>query len=509
MKNLSYEYNESGLETELVYLYWEAAMNIRKFNIRNKLYPIVWVGIIMISMYLLIRFLTISFVEYVSDDKRSVSEAAVSYLVRQGMEDGSALMKYTMDQEQLEKTFPFDMVGKKFALGDFITDSSLLVIKANELSEFEYSQNEAYSNSIEDKDNTQTVVNTSQDEAVAAFENGEGMSKNLLKILAFDDSTSKYLDESYRLTNGSRFYATGSNQLIGELTYEEELNHQLSIGYVKGDVAEDDTTSVPEAVEVSNPGNLINYTMDQLKDVNFLVRHFYIVDGSTKVTEELFNAEKLIKKDMTIKQDSDKPQILIYHTHSQETYADSKPGAMEDTVVGVGSLLAQILEEDYGYNVIHDKTTYDLIDGKLDRNYAYTKAEKGIGKILDENPTIEVVIDLHRDGSAKRSTLINGEETAQVMLFNGLSRDQNGPITYLDNPNLQNNLAFSLQLQLKGVELYPGLFYRNFLKCYRYNMHVRPKCLLIELGTDKNTLQSAKNAMEPFAEVLDYVLQGY
>jgi stage II sporulation protein P len=248
--------------------------------------------------------------------------------------------------------------------------------------------------------------------------------------------------------------------------------------------------------------------MEQLKNVNFLIRNFYIVDPDTSIVDSLFDSEKLLGKDMTLKQNNDKPQILIYHTHSKETYIDSKANEKSDTVVGVGTYLTKILEEKYGYNVIHDTSCYDVIDGKLDRNKAYNEAEDGINKILEKYPSIEVVIDLHRDGAPKRTTTINGEETAQIMLFNGLSRNLSGPITYLDNPYLEDNLAFSLQLQLKSLSMYPGLFYRNYLHCYRYNMNVRPKCLLMELGTDKNTLQSAKNAMEPFAEVLDSILQG-
>ena len=184
----------------------------------------------------------------------------------------------------------------------------------------------------------------------------------------------------------------------------------------------------------------------------------------------MFDSEVLLGKDMTIQTENDKPQILIYHTHSQEAFLDSRKGVTEDTVVGIGDLLTEILEEKYGYNVIHDRGVYDLVDGKLDRNEAYKYARKAVLKILEENPSIEVIIDLHRDGNDKRSTIINGQETAQIMLLNGLSRNQNGPNTSIDNPNLQDNLAFSLQLQLKSLELYPGLFYKNYLQAYRYNL---------------------------------------
>ena len=157
--------------------------------------------------------------------------------------------------------------------------------------------------------------------------------------------------------------------------------------------------------------------------------------------------------------------------------------------------------------MIHDTSIYDVVNGKKVRD-AYIGALDGLNQILEKYPTIEVVIDLHRDSPDARNVVIDGKETAQIMLFNGLSRDQNGPITSLDNPNLQDNLAFSLQLQMKSLDLYPGLFIKKYLKAYRYNMHVRPKCILMELGTNDNTVESARNAIPPFAEVLHAVLQG-
>jgi stage II sporulation protein P len=160
----------------------------------------------------------------------------------------------------------------------------------------------------------------------------------------------------------------------------------------------------------------------------------------------------------------------------------------------------------------------DVNIGEITGNYDFTSpagreklktsAEAGIKKDLEENPSIEVMIDLHRNSGDNKVIMLNGEETAQVMMFNGLCRDQSGPLTNLDNPYLQDNLSFSLQLQLKSLELYPGLFRKNYLKSYRFNMHFRPKSLLVELGTVKNTVQSAKNALEPFAQILDSVLQG-
>jgi hypothetical protein len=128
-----------------------------------------------------------------------------------------------------------------------------------------------------------------------------------------------------------------------------------------------------------------------------------VIDNRCSTEEILYDVILYVEENLSIKQENDKPQILIYHTHSQETYCDSTPGKASDTVVGVGSYLTKILEDEYGYNVIHDKTTYDIVDGKENRNIAYNQAEKGLEKILEKNPTIEVLIDIHRDSGAART----------------------------------------------------------------------------------------------------------
>ena len=176
-----------------------------------------------------------------------------------------------------------------------------------------------------------------------------------------------------------------------------------------------------------------------------------------------------------------------------------------DTVRGPGEALAEYLRG-YGYTVYHDMTAYDRKDGKDNRNMAYSTARPQIEAFLEKHPEVEVIIDLHRDSGAKRVATIDGKKTAQIMLFNGLCRNASGPIADLENPNLERNLGFSLQLNLTGRVMYPNLMFRIYLKNYRYNQHFRPRCLLVELGTDQNTVEEAYNAMKPFAEILDMVL---
>lgn len=249
--------------------------------------------------------------------------------------------------------------------------------------------------------------------------------------------------------------------------------------------------------------------IEQLRDFSYLLQHFYTVDSTTTIGPEQLNVDELLKKDMHIQSAEEGPKVLIFHTHSQETFVDSTAGDAGTSIVGMGNYLAKRLGEK-GIAAMHHDGVYDLIDGKLDRSKAYECSEEGVRKILKENPSIEVVIDLHRDGVGNDTHLvtdINGKQTAKIMFFNGLSRTKaNGNISYLPNPYIQDNLAFSLQMQLASEKMYPGFARRIYLKGYRYSLHMMPKSLLIEAGAQTNTVQEMKNAMDVLAEVLCKVL---
>lgn len=254
----------------------------------------------------------------------------------------------------------------------------------------------------------------------------------------------------------------------------------------------------------------VSYSLEQLMDYDFLMKHFYSVHTSTTAGRDVMNAETFLSKDMRLVKDPSVPQILIYHTHTQETYADYGPENRDATVVGIGNYLTELLQQK-GWNVIHDTTTYDIKSGKLDRNRAYTYALEGITAILQENPSIQVVLDLHRDGVRENVHLvsdINGKPTASIMFFQGMSRTPDGVIEYLPNPYLEDNLAFAFQMQLGAAGRYPGLTRKIYLKGLRYNLHVRPRSALIEVGAQTNSYQEAQNAMLPLSELLDMVLQG-
>ncbi len=273
---------------------------------------------------------------------------------------------------------------------------------------------------------------------------------------------------------------------------------------------QDETAVAQDVFSPSISGNV--YPLAKLCDYDFLIRNFYVVSQITTITSSELNAKELLEKDMTLALDSENPQILIYHSHYSEAFADSRPGVVEDTIVGVGEYLTSILREQYGYSVYHDITPYDMMEGTIDRNEAYNYAADGIEAILAQYPSIEVIIDLHRDGvneGVHLVTEVNGKPTAQIMFVNGISKTTlQGAISYLYNPYIQDNLAFSLMLQLKAEAYYPSFCRRIMINAYRYNMHFRPRSLLVEAGAQTNTLQEVKNAMEPLAVMLHKTLSG-
>ena len=235
-------------------------------------------------------------------------------------------------------------------------------------------------------------------------------------------------------------------------------------------------------------------------------------DGTEAVqaaTENMLSAASLARLQdyVGLTKNPDEPQILIYHTHASETYADYGPQNTDADVVGAGTYLTELLRQ-RGWNVIHDTTAYDRKEGKLERSRAYAYALEGVQGILQTHPTIEVVLDLHRDGVADSVRLtenINGKPTAQIMFFQGMSRTPEGEIAYLPNPHLQENLAFCFQMQL-ACGRYPGFARKIYLKGLRYNLHLRGRSSLIEAGAQTNTKEEVWNAMELLAEVVDTVL---
>lgn len=345
----------------------------------------------------------------------------------------------------------------------------------------------------------------------SAFLPGKMQEGSLLLELAAGERLYFQNQDSEKLARNKLIYM--ENQEPGQTAGGESSEEDFEL-YSSGEASAVAGESLPQVPamggSVSGTAAYVN-KLKENKDVSYLWNHFYIIDSTTSVTRDLFDVEKMLGRNMTLPAQAGKKQILIYHTHGEsEKFQDSRKGKESDSIVGVGSVLAEELEK-RGYGVYHDKTKYDLIQGNLDRSKAYNASLDGISQIMKENPDIQVTIDLHRDSVGKNKhtyTMVDGKKTAIVMFFNGMSRTKSGKIKYLSNPNLEANLSFSLQLKCHAMELYEGFTKPIYLKGYRYNLHVAERALLVELGNENNTVEEAKNAAAPLAQVIADVLSG-
>lgn len=299
-----------------------------------------------------------------------------------------------------------------------------------------------------------------------------------------------------------------SKVLVYEELAEEDLQYLPTEQELQALMREENQAAQSYVTEFVPHGRQIQLRLEDYGNYESLVNKFYTIDANTMAGSDQLNLQALLSRDMTLQTKDEGPQILIYHTHSQEQFADSVPGDTSTSIVGVGERLTKILREQYGYQVLHHTGQYDVDT----RDDAYGKSLPALEELLKEYPSIQVVIDLHRDEMAEGNRLVmdlDGRPTARFMFFNGLSRTKkSGNISYLENKNISDNLAFSFQMKLKCEEYYPGLTRKIYLKGYRYNMHLRPRSLLVELGAQNNTVEEAMNACDPLAHVLDMVLRG-
>lgn len=323
--------------------------------------------------------------------------------------------------------------------------------------------------------------------------------------------------------NGALAGSTSDDNTSGNNASGNNTSGNNASGY---NTTADNSSDTGTSINASGENSSHNNNLDDLKksekklaakirngvDTRYLLEKLYIVDSTTSVKKSMFPVKKLLSEDMSLAKSPDgkdgKPQILVYHTHAvSEGFADGKTGK-NHKIAEVGEELCKVLRKK-GYSVLHDTSDYDMVNGRLDRSKAYAKALTNLKRILEANPSIQVIIDLHRDGigsNDKALTNINGRKTARIMFFNGLSRNSKKEIKYLKNDNLFGNLSFSLKLKLKAMELYPGFAKPVYLKGYRYNLHLKKRSMLVELGNQNNTFEEALNATKPLADIIDGVL---
>ena len=231
--------------------------------------------------------------------------------------------------------------------------------------------------------------------------------------------------------------------------------------------------------------------------------------GSVKIRNQTDYelTQEMLTPDITI----ENKNIMIFHTHSCESYTSSelypytptgnfRTTDLNFTVTRVGTELTTQLQQ-YEYNVIHDTSYHDYPS----YNGSYTNSLKTVESLLQTNPS-DIIIDLHRDAIGSRSDYaptvkIGDEEAAQIMFVIGTNAGG------LWHPNWNQNLKFAIKVQEKAEELYPGLFKPIMLTTSRYNQHTGKYANIIEVGATGNTLEQCLTSMKYLAKVMDEIMK--
>lgn len=296
---------------------------------------------------------------------------------------------------------------------------------------------------------------------------------------------------------------------IDETFIEKILNMELGMTKnikTKKIITSEEENIVEEKIEEAKTG----VTTEVIED-NQISTKYTDTYGSVLIKNESNKelTQEILEPNMEL---NDKKDILIFHTHTCESYTQSEAYNYEATgnyrttdlnytVSRVGDELQKYLTN-YGYNVNHNKTYHDYpaYTGSYNRSLITVKNDLSI------NPSTQIVFDLHRDAIGSKSDYaptvkIGDEYVAQIMFVIGT--DGGG----LNHPNWQQNLKFAIKIQEKANELYPGLFKPIIIRNSRYNQHVTNAATIIEVGATGNTLDQCLNSMKYLSKVISEVVK--
>ena len=225
-------------------------------------------------------------------------------------------------------------------------------------------------------------------------------------------------------------------------------------------------------------------------------------------TDYAIDMTSLLQKDSPVALGEEGVQVLIMHTHGTEAYTQSPGHAYvasgeyrttdsSANMLRVGQEICDILN-DRGVSAVHSRTLNDYPA----YNGSYNRALKDIQAHIQQYPTIQLVIDVHRDAIAtgntyyKTAAVVDGQQTAQLMFVTGT--DAGG----LTHDHWQDNLAFQAQLHDRLNSAYPGIMRPMSIRASRFNQHIRKGSMLVEVGACGNTLEEALAAAQIFANTL-------
>lgn len=291
------------------------------------------------------------------------------------------------------------------------------------------------------------------------------------------------------------------------------LTPTTTAGYVTLPTTVQTTLATLPTTTASKPSAAKGTVLTQLITGTQTVEGIAVKNRSGKVLD--IAKESKISPKFSVDFNSKNPQVLILHTHTTEGYMTEDRGFYTENdlvrtkdhsknVCAVGAAIATQLKK-AGVGVIHDTTVHD----NPKYTGAYTRSEATAKQILKQHPSIKVILDIHRDAiipndttRVKPTATVNGKKAAQMMIIAGVVSTNSIP-----HPNWQENFHFALQLQKSLATSYPGLMRPLSLVGSRYNQHLAPGYLLIEMGSDVNTVNEAVYSGELLGKTLVEVLK--
>lgn len=280
---------------------------------------------------------------------------------------------------------------------------------------------------------------------------------------------------------------------------------------VEGEDEKENQNEITQNAETKNDVQLAQSTNAQTEVVtpNPISENYNVQYGNVKIKNQTtYNlTEDILKPDIKI----DNKNIVIFHTHSCESYTSSekypytqtgnfRTTDLKYTVTQVGSELENYLKK-YNLNVVHDTSYHDYPS----YTGSYTRSLKTVENILQTTPS-DIIIDLHRDAIGSRADYaptvkIGDDYAAQIMFVIGTNEGG------LYHPNWNQNLKFAVKVQQKAEEMYPGLFKTMMVTKSRYNQHTGKYANIMEVGATGNTLEQCLTSMKYLSAVLNEVMK--
>ena len=306
-----------------------------------------------------------------------------------------------------------------------------------------------------------------------------------------NDITIGSLVKAYPVLNSDNYIIKKNNK--------EEKNEEKE-NFVANDTNNFDASAV-DAISNIITIDKDNYTKKSTKNYDRIdIYGVTVYDYSSKKIDfkELFN------RNINLTKKSD--PILIYCTHTSETYKNSENYVFKYSgnyrsknakynMLSVASIISKTLIEK-GLNVVFDTTAHDYTS----YDNSYTNSLRTIEKNIQKYSRFGMTIDVHRDAAADLSfapkTKINGKNVAQLMVVIGVGYEG------YPNKNWEENLSLALHIVKLGEEMYPGLFRHILVRDARYNQHISPGSILVEVGATGNTLEEAYYGARCFANIL-------